>query len=199
LQRRGQTTFAEPRRAHRRSTTRKAARNLREFPPDYIIGALPLASTTNMMTRLRSLTILAILLVFTTEVVAAAFNHSRLCISAFLPRTVVPRSIRTVSTPLWSNTNIAHNDGPEDAVRVQIWRALASGEELSLTELSRAVGERRRGELLSHLIHVEKQAKTLANKSEGWRLRRGVSPDVKRKVQLKRRRGAKNEVFVRIG
>jgi hypothetical protein len=119
-------------------------------------------------------------------------------------------------------------DEAEDTIRVRIWRALASGDELSLSQLGRAVGERRLSELRSHLQHVERQAKTLRNKSDEWKVRRGLIPssDIKRgrksedtelpnadtqssgngaspfaskaKVQLKTRKGKKNEVFVRL-
>jgi len=92
--------------------------------------------------------------------------------------------------------------GGEDTIRVRIWRALADGEELSLSKLSNAVGERRRGELRSHLAHVERQAKTLRNKSDEWRIRRGLPPASKgvtsKRVRLKIRKGTKNEMFVRL-
>ena len=88
----------------------------------------------------------------------------------------------------------------QDTIRVRIWQALSSGQELSLTQLSKAVGERRRGELRSHLTHVEKQAKTLRNKSDKWRVRRGLPPasSGSSKIRLKMRKGSKNEVFVRL-
>ncbi len=92
-----------------------------------------------------------------------------------------------------------------DTMRVRIWRALASGDELSMKELGSKVGERRLGDLKDHLSHVEKQAKTLKNKSHEWRDRRGLI-DVygtnNRKVEklrLIRRKGKKNTVFVRLG
>ena len=93
--------------------------------------------------------------------------------------------------------------GAEDTIRVRIWRALADGEELSLSKLSDAVGERRRGELRSHLVHVERQAKTLLNKSDEWRMRRGLPPasegaSSRRTIRLRMRQGAKNEIFVRL-
>ena len=101
-------------------------------------------------------------------------------------------------------------EGAEDTIRVRIWRALASGDELSLSKLGQAVGERRLGELRSHLVHVERQAKTLRNKSVDWKVRRGLisnkqssdndpSPFAsKAKVRLKTRKGKKNEVLVRL-
>lgn len=94
-----------------------------------------------------------------------------------------------------------------DTIRVRIWRALASGDELSMTELSRRVGVRRGGDLKSHLRHVERQARTLRNKKDEWRARRGLAPRDDdggglgrgpRKLQLKTRRGGKNETFVRL-
>lgn len=104
-------------------------------------------------------------------------------------------------------TDLTPNEGEDsdsdeqlDTVRVRIWRQLADGKELSLTQLSNAVGERRLGELRSHLTHVEKQAKTIRNKSDDWRTRRGLSPvaGAPRKMKLKFRKGKKNETFVRI-
>ena len=103
----------------------------------------------------------------------------------------------------------------EDTIRVKIWRALASGEEMRLSELGNTVGERRRGELRSHLVHVERQAKTLRNKSDEWRIRRGLvrSGDIKsgdkvnedlsplafkKKIRLRMRKGKGNEVFIRL-
>jgi hypothetical protein len=93
-----------------------------------------------------------------------------------------------------------------DTIRVRIWRQLADGKELSLSQLSNAVGERRLGELRSHLSHVEKQAKTICNKSDEWRIRRGLSPAVGNhgktgaspKMKLKFRKGKKNETFVKM-
>ena len=98
----------------------------------------------------------------------------------------------------------------EDTIRVRIWRALAGGDELSLSQLGQAVGERRLGELRSHLSHVERQSKTLRNKSDDWKVRRGLLPDAqsndndpspfasKAKVRLKRRKGKKNEILVKL-
>ena len=92
---------------------------------------------------------------------------------------------------------------PEDTVRVRIWRALASsfGEEMTLKQLGAIVGERRTGELRTHLQHVEKQAKTLKNKNAQWRERRGLSiSDAKRvdKLRIRIRRGKKNEVYIKL-
>jgi hypothetical protein len=90
------------------------------------------------------------------------------------------------------------DEEPEDTIRVRIWRALASGDELSLTELAKAVGESRRlSDLKSHLVHVEKQAMTLKNKSFQWRERRGISQDVGKTLRLKKRR-VKKEIYFRL-
>ena len=84
---------------------------------------------------------------------------------------------------------------------------------MSLSELGNTVGERRMGELRSHLVHVERQAKTLRNKSDEWRIRRGIvrpgdikSGDksllgpfaFKKKIRLKMRKGKGNDVFIRL-
>ena len=101
-------------------------------------------------------------------------------------------------------------EGAEDTIRVRIWRALASGDELSLSQLGQAVGERRLGELRSHLRHVQVQANTLRNKSDDWKVRRGLLPDAQSnnndpspfasnaKVRLKTRKGKKNEILVKL-
>lgn len=95
----------------------------------------------------------------------------------------------------------------EDTIRVRIWRVLASGEEISLSDLSKAVGcAVRKGELRSHLSHVEKQAKTLKNKSSEWRIRRGLLPkeeigNNKKQKSLKliqSKRGPRNELYLRL-
>lgn len=96
-----------------------------------------------------------------------------------------------------------NEDGSEqkDTIRVQIWRTLSTGDELSLSQLSKAVGERRRGELRSHLTHVERQAKTLGNKSDDWRIRRGLIPTSEggsKNMQVKIRKGRKNETYIRL-
>jgi len=68
-----------------------------------------------------------------------------------------------------------NDDIQEDTIRVRIWQALSTGEEKSITALAKAVGQSRQiSELKSHLIHVEKQAKTISNKSMGWKERRGL-------------------------
>ncbi|MGK3740261.1 MAG: hypothetical protein ACI8RD_006243 [Bacillariaceae sp.] len=95
-------------------------------------------------------------------------------------------------------------DTDTDTVRVRIWRALASssGEEITLKQLGGMVGERRLGELKSHLQHVTKQAKTIKNKNVKWRERRGLSMyyDTKRidKLRIRIRRGKNNDVHVRL-
>ena len=106
------------------------------------------------------------------------------------------------------SNNSNNTQQPEvDTIRVRIWRALAesskSKEEISITQLSKRLGENK-SDVRSHLKHVERQAKTIRNKSDEWRARRGLSPadgssgGVPKKVQLKKRRGAKNEVFIRL-
>jgi len=85
---------------------------------------------------------------------------------------------------------------PSDTIRVRIWRALASGEELSLRQLGSAVGERRQGELRSHLKHVEIQAQTLRNKSVEWRVRRGLDPATSSLRLVTRQQ--KKDIFVRL-
>ncbi|KAK1747897.1 hypothetical protein QTG54_001860 [Skeletonema marinoi] len=110
------------------------------------------------------------------------------------------------NTPTPKEGEASDSDEQLDTIRVRIWRQLADGKELSLSQLSNAVGERRLGELRSHLTHVEKQAKTIRNKSDDWRTRRGLSSGVGnngkagalRKMKLKFRKGRKNETFVRI-
>jgi len=95
-----------------------------------------------------------------------------------------------------------HHEEKRDTVRVCIWKALASGKELSLKELGALVGEGRQGDLKAHLLHVEKQAKTLKNKNVNWRRRRGISTtNIKKtnKLRIRTRRGEKNQVFVRLG
>lgn len=101
--------------------------------------------------------------------------------------------------------------GPEDTVRVRIWRALAPGGEMSLPELTEAVnagsggGDRVRithSDLRYHLSHVERQAKTLGNKSGEWRERRGLSRQGglgNGRLRLRKRRGGpRGETFVKL-
>jgi hypothetical protein len=91
------------------------------------------------------------------------------------------------------------DEGMEDTIRVRIWKALASGEELTLKQLGAAVGEH--NDLKSHLTHVGKQAKTLKNKSIKWRQRRGLPTDNVQKINkrcLKMRRGNKKELYVKL-
>jgi len=86
----------------------------------------------------------------------------------------------------------------EDTVRVRIWRALASlsGEEVTLKQLGMMVGERRIGELKSHLQHVKRQAKTLKNKKTEWKERRGLLNADKLRIRI--RRGKNNDICVRL-
>jgi hypothetical protein len=76
-----------------------------------------------------------------------------------------------------------------DTIRVRIWKALSSsnGKELSMRQLGSIVGERRIGDLKSHLVHVEKQAKTVNNKSKEWKQRRGLNEKRKKAKIIKRR------------
>jgi hypothetical protein len=95
--------------------------------------------------------------------------------------------------------NDVDDEGMEDTIRVRIWKALASGEELTLKQLGAAVGEH--NDLKSHLTHVGKQAKTLKNKSIKWRQRRGLPTDNVQKINklcLKMRRGNKKELYVKL-
>jgi hypothetical protein len=95
--------------------------------------------------------------------------------------------------------NDVDGEGMEDTIRVRIWKALASGEELTLKQLGAAVGEHK--DLKAHLTHVEKQAKTLKNKSITWRQRRGLPTDnvqKNNKLSLKMRRGNKKELYVKL-
>ena len=108
--------------------------------------------------------------------------------------------------PTQENDSVSDDDDGDDekntdTIRVRIWRALAPGDELSLKQLGSIVGERQLGDLKHHLTHVEKQAKTLRNKSNEWRERRGlVRYDRKiQKLSLITRRGKKNTVYVRLG
>ena len=104
----------------------------------------------------------------------------------------------------------------KDTIRVRIWKALVSSnnKEISLTQLCKLIGVRNKSDVRSHLIHVERQAKTIQNKSNEWRVRRGLIPlDIDtdsqdgggskvsggvKKLKIKRRRGARNEEFIRL-
>ena len=101
---------------------------------------------------------------------------------------------------LWAEGSSSHPNAdagePTDTIRVRIWRALASGEELSMKDLGAAVGERRQGELRAHLKHVEKQAQTLRNKSIRWRERRGLDPNTGKVCLVTRTK--QKEVFLRL-
>jgi hypothetical protein len=84
-----------------------------------------------------------------------------------------------------------------DTVRVRIWRTLSMKKEINLRQLGYAVGEKNIGDLKSHLFHVEKQAKTIGNKSDEWKIRRGISPEV-RKAKLMRRKGEKGLTYIKM-
>ena len=110
-------------------------------------------------------------------------------------------SIRQDTGEMTSTSTAIHQeyDCEKDTIRVRIWRALASGEELSMAQLCNRVGMRNnRGDIISHLKHVEIQAKTIRNKSEEWRIRRGLMPSGTKKLRLKRRKGAKNEEYIKL-
>ena len=87
----------------------------------------------------------------------------------------------------------------QDTIRVRIWNALSSskGEEVSLRELGSIVGERRFGDLKSHLVHVEKQAKTIGNKSKEWKKRRGLDEHTT-KAKIQKRIGQKGMVYLKL-
>ena len=92
------------------------------------------------------------------------------------------------------------NAATEDTIRVRIWQALASGEELSLAALSRAVGVRSFGDLRAHLRHVERQACTLSTKSGTWRRRRGLPAESARTKRLRlQKRYVKKAVYYKLG
>mmetsp|Transcript_26441 Transcript_26441/g.40958 ORF Transcript_26441/g.40958 Transcript_26441/m.40958 type:complete len:203 (+) Transcript_26441:30-638(+) len=148
---------------------------------------------------------------FQLQLIHAQYNchsNNRCCFSS-----------RTSGSVVGSTASSEENDatfsemgenGAEDTIRVRIWRELASGEEVSLKQLGTAVGERRMGELKSHLAHVERQSKTLVNKSVQWRQRRGLlSPgnsnfdetkEMRRtnKLRIITRKGRQNQVFVQL-
>lgn len=84
-----------------------------------------------------------------------------------------------------------------DTVRVRIWRTLSMKKEINLRQLGYAVGEKNIGDLKSHLLHVEKQAKTIGNKSDEWKIRRGISSEV-RKAKLMRRKGEKGLTYIKM-
>ena len=60
------------------------------------------------------------------------------------------------------NNNTQPLEEEKDTIRVRIWKALVSsnGKEISLTQLCKQIGVRNKGDVRSHLIHVERQAKT---------------------------------------
>ena len=91
---------------------------------------------------------------------------------------------------------------PEDTIRVRIWKALdSSNKEMTMKELGNIVGERHLGDLKSHLVHVERQAKTIGNKSKEWKHRRGLliiggNKRKRRQVEIKKRKGKNGDVYV---
>ena len=60
-----------------------------------------------------------------------------------------------------NNNNTQQPEEEKDTIRVRIWKALASSnnKEISLTQLCKQIGVRNKGDVRSHLIHVERQAK----------------------------------------
>ena len=140
-----------------------------------------------------------------------------IAVACSLPHTALAPTKRCAFISCLTNTSCDHLDvktlkladispdndsAPSDTIRVRIWQALAPGDELSLSQLSKAVGERHLGELRPHLTHVERQVKTLGNKSNEWRIRRGLPPvgdgGQQKKLRIKFRKGKRNEVYVRL-
>jgi len=112
----------------------------------------------------------------------------------------------------------------DDTIRVRIWRALSPGEEMSLSQLSAAVQSLStnnpdqqdqpplsQSDLRHHLKHVERQARTISNKSIEWRKRRGLIPDSndgddvvrkrdnKLRIRYRRDKKKRNHLYVRLG
>lgn len=154
-------------------------------------------------------TILSSTLKSTTADIILPFKHSAV---AFATVQIPNRHILFSSTLLAADDHIdnnnplvpnaSHQEEERDTVRVRIWKALASGKELSLKKLGAVVGEGQQGDLRAHLVHVEKQAKTLKNKNVDWRKRRGLpTTNVKKtnKLRIKIRKGGKNEIYIRLG
>jgi hypothetical protein len=157
-------------------------------------------SPADFLTMKISASIQAIILVITgatcRALIATSIANRRECFS-FSDAASFQISGRATILAFGSSSDSEEEN--EDTVRVRIWRALASGEELSLKQLGIIVGERK--DLKSHLAHVEKQAKTLKNKSNEWRERRGLSiTDTQKinKLRLIKSRDRK-EIHVRLG
>lgn len=120
------------------------------------------------------------------------------------PRCALQMTTKQSSDDSSSSTNDTVIE-EDDTIRVRIWRALvaAAGDELSLRQLGSIVGERK--DLKSHLVHVEKQAKTIGNKSKEWRERRGLllenldssSRKLNKKLRIVKRRDRK-EIYVKL-
>lgn len=121
-----------------------------------------------------------------------------------------PPSRQAASNDNYNNSSATRTSIENDTIRIRIWKALysANGSEISLQQLGNMVGERNMGDLNSHLTHVERQAKTIRNKSDEWKKRRGLvlfncnnedsSVKVIDKVKLKRRRGDRGITFIRL-
>ena len=120
-----------------------------------------------------------------------------------------------------NDNNNAQSDIPtsleqkeDDTIRVRIWRALSTGEEMSLSKLSAAISISSKStttplsqsDLRYHLKHVERQARTISNKSIEWRKRRGLIPtndNIKKnhnklRVHFRRDKKKRNQLYVRI-
>ena len=138
----------------------------------------------------------ALLLCFLQETAFAAFLTTQYIYSSLSARKC------DFLSKIFSSKNVeGDDDEPEDTVRVRIWRALAAqkGRDMSLTQLSSILGERR-SDVRHHLCHVEKQCKTLQSKSEAWRLRRGLPMGETKRLSITKRRGSgkRNELYIKL-
>jgi hypothetical protein len=147
---------------------------------------------------------LLIVMVHTSILISTADSFSPIVI------TIKDISIRSETSCFFSKKHEqqkkdhGNQDGPKDeeerdTIRVRIWKALSSsyGEELSMRQLGSIVGERRIGDIKSHLVHVEKQAKTIGNKSQEWKQRRGIEERTK-KIKIVKRRKANGMIYVKL-
>lgn len=147
---------------------------------------------------------LLIVMVHTSILISTADSFSPIVI------TIKDISIRSETSCFFSKKHEqqkkdhGNQDGPKDeeerdTIRVRIWKALSSsyGEELSMRQLGSIVGERRIGDIKSHLVHVEKQAKTIGNKSQEWKQRRDIEERTK-KIKIVKRRKANGMIYVKL-
>lgn len=136
--------------------------------------------------------------------VTVLYSAAIICKACAFVRPILPNTCVLKDDVLMLLTDIPKDyDGKTDTIRVRIWRALASGDELSLTQLSKIAGERRLGEIRSHLTHVERQAKTIGNKSNEWRVRRGLdvvddNAGRQKKLRIKKRKGNNNQLYIKL-